>query len=246
MDISVLRLIDNGAGEAFYNMNRDVELFTEVEAGLAPSTVRFYTWEKPSITIGKFQDTGRTLNVAECERLQVPIVRRPTGGRGILHGDDLTVSVCGSLSALGFSSDSAPSIQSIYFRLSEMYLRAFEKLGVSAKIGEGTQPRVSNHYGDCFLIANSADLVCVRTGRKLLGSALLRRGEYVLQQVSIPLYAGASYYTLGERLFVGGSGLDSGGAWLDCAELRGALIEAAREFFSLCGGDSHEKVFAGF
>lgn len=214
-------------------MQRDAKLFANVEGGLAPTSVRFYTWERAAITVGKFQDIGRTLNVEECERLEVPIVRRPTGGRGILHGDDLTVSVCGSLESLGFAFGSAPSIQSIYFRLSEMYLLAFEKCGVSANIGEGTPPLVSNHYGDCFRFASSADLVCARTGRKLLGSALLRRGEFFLQQTSIPLYTDASCCSLGERLFVGGSGFDGEGVRMDADALRKALRDAARALFSV-------------
>lgn len=228
-----LRLIEDGAGEAFYNMRRDAELFAEVEAGLASSTVRFYTWEKPSITIGKFQDTGRTLNVAECERLLVPTVRRPTGGRGILHGDDLTISICASLASLHLPPETTHSITAIYLRLSELFLRAFEKLGVGAKIGEGTPPSVSNYYGDCFLIASSADIVSERMGHKMLGSALFRRGDFFIQQVSIPLYSKDMYYTLGERLFVGGSGLRSGleGATLDGEALKAVLKEEAREFF---------------
>jgi len=214
-------------------MRRDAELFAEVEAGLAPPTVRFYTWEMPAITIGKFQDAGRTLNVAECERLQIPIVRRPTGGRGILHGDDLTISICASLVSLHLPPETTPSITAIYLRLSELFLRAFEKLGVGAKIGEGTPPSVSNHYGDCFLIASSADLISERTGHKMLGSALFRRGDFFIQQVSIPLYSNDMYYTLGERLFVGGSGLRSGceGATLDGGALKAVLKEEAREFF---------------
>ncbi len=234
---SVLRLIEDGAGEAFFNMARDVEILHEVETGTSPPTLRLYSWEKAAITVGKFQDVARTLCLAECERLGVPVVQRPTGGRGILHGDDLTVSLCAPIEAIGFPKGASPSITAIYLRTSEIFQSAFEKLGVLAKIGEGTPPPVSNRYGDCFQIASSADLISVRTGQKILGSALLRRGDTFLQQVSIPLYTEGlhcTYFELGEVLFSGGSGLvrEKNICSLSVSRLKSVLIEEAQSLFS--------------
>jgi lipoate-protein ligase A len=110
-----------------------------------------------------------------------------TGGRGILHGDDLTIAVAAPLSALDFVSGEAVSVLAIYRRTATLFLRAFAKLGVEAALGSGGRFSHGATMGDCFAATSQADILSTRTGRKLLGAALFRRNDAFLQQISVPL-----------------------------------------------------------
>src|SRR5947208_2539412 len=87
------RIVEDGLGEAVWNMARDEAILNAVVADAAPPTLRLYRWKQPSVSLGRFQSVERTLHGETCRALGIPLVRRITGGRGILHGDDLTVSI---------------------------------------------------------------------------------------------------------------------------------------------------------
>ena len=180
------RLIADAEGEAAENMARDEAIFEAFQANLAPPTLRLYGWRHWSLTLGRFQTAARTTHWEEAQRREIAVVRRITGGRGILHGDDLTVTVVASAAHIGLGGEAA-SIVALYRRLAEGFLFAFEKLGVPATLGGCTRPLPVEAHGDCFASASQADIVHAQTGEKLLGSALHRRGDCFLQQVSIPL-----------------------------------------------------------
>src|SRR5690242_15884224 len=83
--------------EAAWNMAVDEALLESVIGNGAPPAIRLYTWSRPGLTVGRFQDIVRTLDLEECLARGILPVRRITGGRGILHGDDLTLSIAASL-----------------------------------------------------------------------------------------------------------------------------------------------------
>jgi lipoyl(octanoyl) transferase len=172
------------AGEAAWNMALDEALFEAVQANDAPPTLRLYEWKRPAITLGRFQNSERTLNPGSIQAQDLPLVRRITGGRGILHGDDLTICLVSPLVALGLPENA--SVLAVYERIAAGYVRALASLGVAAIQGVCQRQRGRDAQGDCFAAVSRADIIEAVTGRKLLGAALYRRGDVVLQQASVP------------------------------------------------------------
>lgn len=181
------RLLQDGAGGPAWNMAVDEALLDAASTNAGPSVLRLYEWERPAVSIGRFQDIGRTLNLGSVRERDVDLVRRITGGRGILHGADLTISIVCSTETLGFS-ESAGTLD-IYGRLAEGFLSAFAELGISA--AQGAQPlgRAGETRGDCFATVTRADIMDRESGCKLLGSAMYRRDRWILQQTSVPFEA---------------------------------------------------------
>src|SRR5579864_5452205 len=83
-----------------HNMAVDEELLAGVAAGTAPPTLRFYRWMPACLSLGYFQPE-ELVDVEACRRFGVDVVRRPTGGRAILHDRELTYSMSLPLSVLG-------------------------------------------------------------------------------------------------------------------------------------------------
>ena len=193
-----------GVSEASWNMALDDILYRsliDVEEA-KPPFLRFYCWERPAITIGVSQNVDRTIALKNCQQNRIKIVRRITGGRGILHGDDLTFSLGASLADLGLPAESG--ILDIYATISELLIGGFQSIGIAAEVGGSPAPKAADARGDCFASATKADIVECATGRKLLGAALHKRAGFILMQGSIPLYSRTTEYSaLAELCFVG-------------------------------------------
>lgn len=173
------RLIVDGYNGAAWNMAVDEAILDAVSAGIAPPTVRLYRWAEPAITVGRFQSVARGINAEACRERGVPVIRRLTGGRGILHDGDQTVSVVVPAANLG--SAGRRVIES-YHLLSEGFVRALARLGVS--VTRGACGRRRGEGGDCFSVRSQADLLTPE-GDKLVGSAQRRREGVILQQSSL-------------------------------------------------------------
>jgi lipoyl(octanoyl) transferase len=180
------RIVIDGAGDAAWNMAVDEALLDGVMANSSPPTVRLYRWRRPSVTIGRFQNVMRTIDREACTAQGIPIVRRLTGGRGILHGTDLTVSIACAVADLGMDCK-RPSTLEIYGYTAYWFIAALAALGIAAGVGEADAVRGQDRIGNCFDIVSRADIVEIGTNQKVLGSALYRRGDYMLQQISIPV-----------------------------------------------------------
>lgn len=87
------RLLETGAADGPANMAVDEAIMIHHSRGGAPPTLRFYRWDPPTLSLGYFQDPEREVNREACRRLGVGLVRRPTGGRAVLHDDEVTYSV---------------------------------------------------------------------------------------------------------------------------------------------------------
>lgn len=151
-----------------------------VAAGVAPPTLRFYTWAPPCVSLGRHQPLA-ALDVTRCRELGYEIVRRPTGGRAILHTDELTYSVIAPPShplMAGLVLDS-------YLRLSQGLLAGLQQLGISAEPAPGSNRAGPDVSAACFEVPSAYEIVA--TGKKLLGSAQQRRSLIVLQHGSLPL-----------------------------------------------------------
>lgn len=86
------RLLKTGFADGATNMAIDEAILLAVAEGKAPPTLRFYGWEPPCLSIGYSQSMGE-VDVDRCRKAGIGLVRRPTGGRAILHADELTYSV---------------------------------------------------------------------------------------------------------------------------------------------------------
>jgi lipoate-protein ligase A len=173
------RLIDSGPCAASYNMALDEAIATEVRKGNAPPTLRFYGWEAPSVSLGSFQKIA-DLNLAYCISNNIPVVRRPTGGRAILHGDELTYSF--SAGNNGFFSG---GLLDTYRQLGAALKSGLDMLGVdiTMKTERETGKNLSRSPL-CFKSTSYSELSY--KGKKLIGSAQKRWKDGFLQQGSLP------------------------------------------------------------
>jgi lipoate-protein ligase A len=174
------RLIVDGKADGATNMAVDQAILDAVVEGASPPTLRFYAWSPPCLSLGRGQPLADA-DRAACRAAGVDIVRRPTGGRAILHTDELTYSVV----LLQTDPRAEGGIVESYRRLSEGLLAGLGLMGVQA-----VQALSQSRSGDevtavCF--ETPADYEITVDGRKLVGSAQWRARGGVLQHGTLPL-----------------------------------------------------------
>ncbi|MDP2232400.1 MAG: lipoate--protein ligase family protein, partial [Actinomycetota bacterium] len=86
----------DGPKDGAWNMAVDRAIQLACAAGAAPPTLRLYTWARPTVTLGRFQPAS-SVQADACGRYGVGVVRRFTGGRGVLHDDEVTYSIVASV-----------------------------------------------------------------------------------------------------------------------------------------------------
>lgn len=160
-------------------MANDVALFHGAELR-GEVGCRVYAWNGPWVSLGRFQQPGRDLVASGA----VPWVMRPTGGKAVLHGSDVTVGMAVPFSVIGAGPR---ELRKCYRWVAEPIIEALRACGVAAALGErtayaGKGPRTA----DCFTHVASNDIVDERTGQKVCGCALLMGQHAVLLQASIP------------------------------------------------------------
>jgi lipoate-protein ligase A len=166
-------------------MALDEAIALSVRKHEAPPTLRFYGWDRPSLSLGCFQ-TSADLGLAYCSAHHIPVIRRPTGGRAILHGDELTYSFSTRIDQPPFASGLLDSYRSI----SIAFCHAFKKIGIPAAAKMTKEPgRVLIRSPLCFASSSYGEILVDH--RKLVGAAQKRWRDGLLQQGSIPYaYAG--------------------------------------------------------
>jgi lipoate-protein ligase A len=162
------------------NMARDEALFNEVMAGEIPGAIRFYDWDKTALTLGYHQ---RNFSFADSS-LDLPVLRRPTGGGAVLHSNDITFSICAPVEGV-FQGD----IPYTYRIVSEIFLEAFRICGVDAEM-QSSQSRFANV---CF--ERSANLELSFRDKKIMGAAQVRKKGFFLLQGVIPLRVDEKIYS---------------------------------------------------
>ncbi|TVU54562.1 MAG: lipoate--protein ligase family protein [Arthrospira sp. PLM2.Bin9] len=176
-DNSVWRLIPLTEASGRLQMAIDSWLLSQHEQGCHPSTLRFYTWQPVAISLGYHQRRWPEFwQNLQWQNQPIELVRRPSGGRGVLHQGDLTYAVVTS----GLSG----SRSQIYRHISEFLITGWRSLGFNLDYGSAGRGYI--HHPNCFGTATGADLV-LETGYKLIGSAQLCRGRAVLQHGSMRL-----------------------------------------------------------
>ena len=176
----VFRLLRHGAATGAENMAIDEAITRAIAEGLVPPTLRFYAWAPPCVSMGRNQKVAE-VDAARCAARGYGIVRRPTGGRAILHTDELTYSFIAAPDhplMAGLVLDS-------YLRLSAGLVAGLVRLGIAAEPAPGTNRPGPDVSAACFEVPSAYEIVAGT--RKVLGSAQARRARSVLQHGSLPL-----------------------------------------------------------
>ncbi|MGI8932915.1 MAG: lipoate--protein ligase family protein [Phormidesmis sp.] len=182
------RLLPVYEGTGAEHMAIDSWLLDQHVKGLQPSCLRFYTWRSPTLSLGyhqrQFPDFWNTL---QWQGQPLDLVRRPTGGRAVLHQGDLTYAL--------ITSGLSGSRREIYRQLCQFLIEGWQRLGVELTFGAAGRGYI--HNPNCFGTATAADLV-MHDGYKLIGSAQVYRDGCVLQHGSMRLRPDSELF---ERVF---------------------------------------------
>jgi lipoate-protein ligase A len=178
--------INSGPCSPSYNMALDEALLDWHSEGLIPPVIRFYEWNPATLSIGYFQSVEKEIDLEAVERLGLGFVRRPTGGRGVLHEHELTYSVIVSEKY----PDMPATVTEAYRVISEGLLIGFQKLGLDAYFSvPNTEEQKINlkkpKSAVCFDTPSWYELVV--EGKKVAGSAQTRQKGVILQHGAILL-----------------------------------------------------------
>ncbi|MDB4905605.1 MAG: biotin/lipoate protein ligase [Gemmatimonadetes bacterium] len=149
----------------------------ERAARTGEATLRVYEWDRPTLSLGRNQPARDEYDLGQLAARNVGIVRRPTGGRALLHGREVTYSVTAPLTG--------EPLRALYQRINELLLRALHSFGVPAELSAPRTRAPAPSLAPCFQEPTSGEIVL--HGRKLVGSAQWRHGGAVLQHGSILL-----------------------------------------------------------
>jgi lipoate-protein ligase A len=160
----------------------DEAVLESVGQNRVPATLRLFAWQPPCLSLGYAQPVS-DVDITALQLNGWGIVRRPTGGRAILHTDELTYSVIAPLKEERVYG----SIIESYRRLSQALLEALQLIGLPARADKDhTLPENIKSSGPvCFEVPSNYEITF--DGKKLIGSAQARRREGVLQHGSLPL-----------------------------------------------------------
>lgn len=178
------RFIDSGQCSAACNMALDEAIATAVRKDKSPPTLRLYGWNIQSVSIGCFQKIS-DIDIEYCIGKHIPVIRRPTGGRAILHNHELTYSF---------------SIKTIQGLFSKGLIDSYKKISIALgsallKIGLSPELKLSREARNTSAIHHSRIALCFQStsfgeitinNKKVVGSAQKRWTDSLLQQGSIP------------------------------------------------------------
>ena len=176
------RLIRSGRRDGPYNMAVDEAIFISLKAGASPPTIRFYGFEPPCLSLGYFQRVEGEIDLEACHRLGIQLVRRPTGGRAVLHDGELTYSVIARYDGRIFPKD----LLATYRKISSCILKGFEILGLRGELTTLREKRVRPaHHSSPNCFASPSWYEVTIGGKKVVGSAQKRDRSFFLQHGSI-------------------------------------------------------------
>jgi lipoate-protein ligase A len=150
-------------------------------AGGGLPIVRFYTWSGYTISVGRNQDPGKRLNLENCRRDRLEVVRRPTGGKELLHGNDLCYSVIWPT----IETESSNQAADIFGLINNILAASLGKFGLHVNL-EASNGRGRGSRGPCFVQVERGEIAI--GGKKLVASAQKVYANAILQQGSMPLF----------------------------------------------------------
>ena len=177
------RLIEEGREDGKINMVTDQAILHACNEGKAPPTLRLYGWNRPTLSLWYSQNVTRSVDLGRCRLLDIPIIRRPTGGRAVMHNEELTYRVIAPINHPRFPGGLKQTFQMIATAL----VRGLAQLKI---LGVCEKKCLRHHNGKtrmnspaCFASFNLFEITA--NNRKLIGSAQRRVENAFLQHGSI-------------------------------------------------------------
>ncbi|MCE1246011.1 MAG: lipoate--protein ligase family protein [Firmicutes bacterium] len=180
--IDRLRVITDGVLNGAMNMAYDEALMSGLSEGNGAPTLRFYSWEKPTLSLGYFQEVADVLP-DKVNELGAELVRRPTGGRAVLHWQEVTFCVVLNANQRG--------LWEIFRSIHECIGSGLNISGIPAKVLPITSEDYvetdggKRHNPACFASPSRYELTL--NGKKIAGSAQKKYGDFMLIHGSIPI-----------------------------------------------------------
>lgn len=178
--MTLWRLLITPPARGAWNMALDEAILEGIGRGESRPTLRLYAWDPACLSLGYAQPFA-DVDAARLREHSWEVVRRATGGRAILHTDELTYSVI----APNDEPRLAGSVLESYNRLAQALLRAVKNLELPVEMKEGKANGISTPNPVCFEVPSTYEITV--NGKKLIGSAQARKREGVLQHGSLPL-----------------------------------------------------------
>ncbi len=187
------RLIKDSYHTGFMNMAIDEAIMIAHREGLVPPTIRFYQWFPPAVSLGYFQDLKKEIDENACKNMGIDIIRRATGGKAVLHDKELTYSF--------IIRENHPlvnvSILETYKKISGGMIKGLSYLGITAELVPLKEKLKSDSLDKkkkseiphldiksiCFSVPSQYEVQV--EGKKIVGSAQVRKKEIVLQHGSL-------------------------------------------------------------
>lgn len=173
--------LDTGHHDAAVNMALDECMINWLNEGKIGPTLRFYGWNKPSLSLGRFQKAERTIDFEAVEKHGCQYVRRLTGGSAVLHDNELTYSLVISEDDPGIPK----TVKDAYYILSKGVFEGYRALGVDAEYAIPEPRTERERTAICF--EKPAIYEMVVDGKKLSGNAQTRLRGVLMQHGSIPM-----------------------------------------------------------
>jgi lipoate-protein ligase A len=162
-----------------WNMAVDEYLYSRSVAD-GRTFLRFYQWERPTASLGYSQSAEKAADLKFCRGHGIDVVRRMTGGKVVLHHNELTYSVA--------SSDEetfTAAVRESYHLISQALLKGLEGMGLAARLAPSSPPSYARGTMPCFAFPARDEIEI--GGRKIVGSAQKRTGVSFIQHGSVPL-----------------------------------------------------------
>ena len=175
------RILITPPARGAWNMAVDEAILETAGRGQSLPTLRLYDWAPACLSLG-YAQSYHDVDVALLKAHGWDVVRRATGGRAILHVDELTYSI----TAPADEPRVAGSVLESYYRLAGALIIAVRALGLPVEMEENTVPASTAKGPVCFEVPSAYEIVVA--GKKLIGSAQARKREGVLQHGTFPLY----------------------------------------------------------
>ncbi|MFH1458815.1 MAG: biotin/lipoate A/B protein ligase family protein [Candidatus Omnitrophota bacterium] len=228
------RLILSDPGNAYTNMAIDEAIFQSYKQGLIRPTLRIYSWQKPSISLGIRQNPQAVLHLDLCKAKQIEYVRRISAGEAIFHDQELTYSLVCTKNDL----DLGDSVRKSFKILTAFIINTYKSLGLCAYFadtkGDYTHGDESNF---CFATREKFDILI--NNKKIGGNAQKREKNFIFQHGSLPLALDfgeiksifkEKFVNLENKIISLSQALNKN---IDFDQLRCALIDNFKQMFSL-------------
>jgi lipoate-protein ligase A len=176
------RLINTKWSDGAMNMAIDEAIMLSVAKNQSPPTLRFYRWEPPCVSVGYSQSIRHEIDLERCRERGYTWVRRPTGGRALLHIDELTYSVVAPQEEPRVAGDIITSYRGLSLGLVEGLRTLHGGVVQADRIETGKEAEKS---AACFDLPSHYEVTAY--GKKLIGSAQVRKNGVVLQHGALPL-----------------------------------------------------------